>query len=213
VVGQHHVSGPGCVELATTLVRALAQQRNELPARLLNTCLLGNRYDCHTLVELQLPRSGRWMLLDPTFAVTARRSDGGWATAADISQAVRGEDWTDIRFVPLSEDSLAWLRGYYIDYPLLFVSPFGQAPPHPDGGPPILRYYEEVGLPVKEKGEYAIRCGRSSEAEVVIDGHSTALRCQGLEGLSEIRSASSIEGPNRTVKAYRPRRFVFQRRP
>ena len=153
------------------------------------------------------------MLLDPTFAVTARRSDGGWATAADVSEAVRREDWTDISFVPLSDDSLACLRGYYIDYPLLFVSPFGQDRPHADDGPSILRYYEEVGLPVKEKGEYAIRCGRSSEAEVVIDGHSTTLRCQGIEGLSEIRAASSIEGPNRTVKAYRPRRFVFQRQP
>ena len=95
VVSQEHVAGPGCVEFAQALVRALRQQRNRLPARLLNTCLLGNGYDCHTLVELYLPRSGRWMLLDPTFAVTARRRDREWATAGDVSDAVRRGDWNE----------------------------------------------------------------------------------------------------------------------
>lgn len=210
VVKRQQVTGPGCVELAMALIEALQQQRNPLPARFLNTCLLGNRYDCHTLVELQLPRSDRWMLLDPTFAVTARRRSGEWATASDVSDAVRREDWAGIRFVPLAENSLSLLRAYYIDYPLLFVSPFGQEPPHPDGGPAILRYYEEVPLPVRQGGGYAIRCQGGSEATVVIDGRPTEFRCQGRDGLSEIRSAPSIAKLDSAIQVYRPRRFVFQ---
>jgi hypothetical protein len=210
VVKEQRVAGAGCVELARALLCALAQQRNGLQARLLNTCLLGNYYDCHTLVELHLPRSDRWMLLDPTFAVTARRDDGGWATAADISQAVRQEHWTGISFVPLSAESLGWLHGYYIDYPLLFVSPFGEDRPHADGGPPILRYYERVPLPLHKPGAYAVRCSSTTtETEVRLDGHAAVLTCQGRDALSEIRSASSIEAPDNTVEVYRPRRFLF----
>ncbi len=209
VVGQQGVTGPGCVELALTLVRVLEQQRTGLAARPFNTCLLGNSYDCHTLVELELPSSGRWMLLDPTFAVTARRRGGEWATAREISNAVRREDWTSIRFVPLAEASLAWLRAYYIDYPLLYVSPFGEERPHPNGGPSILRYYERVPVPVKQQGAYAIRCRNSSAAEVVLDGRPTVVTCQGRDALSETRSASSIEVPDDDADVYRLRRSVF----
>ncbi len=210
VVRQQGVGGPGCSELAFTLVRALTEQGNRLPARLLNTCLLGNYYDCHTLVELYRPSADSWMLLDPTFAVAARRSDGEWATAADVSKAVRREDWSSIRFVPLDEHGMARLRSYYIDYPLLFVSPFGQEAPRPDEGPPILRYYEELALPVQQGGFYAVRCLDGSTAEVLIDGRPTTLTCQGREGLSEIRRARSIvERREHTIKVYRPRRFLF----
>ena len=210
MVVQQRVSGPGCVELALVLLRALEQQRSGLPARLFSTCLLGNLHDCHTLVELYLPHSDRWMLLDPTFAVTARRVGGDWATARDISGAVRREDWTGITFVPLEDASFSRLHAYYIDYPLLFVSPFGQGQPHPDGGPTILRYYEEVPLPVRVKGHYAIRCRSSSEAEIVLDGRPALITCQGPDALSEIRVASSIEESDASrVRVYKPRRFVF----
>jgi hypothetical protein len=209
VVAQQHTTGPGCVELALALVRALEQQRTGLAARLLNTCLLGNHSDCHTLVELQLPSSGRWMLLDPTFAVTARGRGGEWATADEVSRAVRREDWTSIRFVPLADQSLSWLRAYYIDYPLLFVSPFGQERPHPRGGPSILRYYERVPLPVKAEGSYAIRCRGASTAQVMLDGRRDLVTCQGDDALSEIRFASSLDVAAGTADVYRLRRSVF----
>ena len=48
IVRQFGASGPGCVEYAHALLRALADQRNPLRARLLNTCLLGNYFDCHS---------------------------------------------------------------------------------------------------------------------------------------------------------------------
>jgi len=210
VTREHHMRGPGCVEFAVALLRVLEQQHNALHARLLNTCLLGNYYDCHTLVELQLPGSGRWMLLDPTFAVTARLPDGRWASAADVSDAVRHQDWTRIRFVPLARDSMDWLRDYYIDYPLLFVSPFGEKRPRADRGPSILRYYERVALPVSEPGAYAVRCGPSNRAELVIDGRPTTVDCSGPDRLSAIRLASSIDGSSRArLEVYRPRRYVF----
>jgi hypothetical protein len=210
VVRSQGVSGPGCVEFALTLLRALAEQGNRLPSRILNTCLLGNLYDCHTLVEFYRPSSGAWMVLDPTFAVAARRGDGEWATATDISDAARREHWTGITFVSLDEAGISRLRSYYIDYPLLFVSPFGQAAPRAEDGPAILRYYEEVALPVRETGSYAIRCLDGSTADVLIDGRPTVLTCQGRDRLSEIRRASSIEVRRAdTIQAYRPRRFLF----
>lgn len=209
VVSQHGVTGPGCVELALTLLRALEQQRTGLAARLFNTCLLGNHYDCHTLVELELPSSGRWMLLDPTFAVTARLRGGDWATAREISNAVRREDWASIQFVPLADQSMSSLRAYYIDYPLLFVSPFGQERPYADGGPSILRYYERVQVPVRQEGAYAIRCRNTSEANVVLDGRPTVVTCQGRDALSEVHSASLVEVPGQGADVYRLRRSVF----
>lgn len=210
VVRQAGARGPGCVEFALTLLGALAEQGNRLPSRVLNTCLLGNLYDCHTLVELYRPSSRAWMVLDPTFAVAARRGDGEWATATDISDAARREHWTGITFVPLDEAGISRLRSYYIDYPLLFVSPFGQAAPRADDGPAILRYYEEVALPVRARGFYAVRCLDGSTADTLIDGRPTLLTCQGRDALSEIRQASSIEERREhTIRAYRPRRFLF----
>jgi hypothetical protein len=150
------------------------------------------------------------MVLDPTFAVAARRDDGEWATATDLSDAARREHWRGITFVPLDEAGISRLRAYYIDYPLLFVSPFGQAAPRADDGPPILRYYEELALPVQERGYYAIRCLDGSTAEVLLDGRPTVLTCRGSDRLSEIRHASSIEGRGEhAIRAYRPRRFLF----
>jgi hypothetical protein len=110
----------------------------------------------------------------------------------------------------LDEAGISRLRSYYIDYPLLFVSPFGQAAPRAEDGPAILRYYEEVALPVRETGSYAIRCLDGSTADVLIDGRPTVLTCQGRDRLSEIRRASSIEVRRAdTIQAYRPRRFLF----
>jgi hypothetical protein len=150
------------------------------------------------------------MILDPTFALAARRADGQWATAADLSEADRHYSWTSIRFVPLDDHTVSRLRSFYIDYPLYFVSPFGQDPPHPDAGPSILQYYEEVAMPVREQGVYAVRCLDGSTADVLIDGQETRLTCQGRDGLSELRSASSIEDRGeRTTRVYRSRRFVF----
>lgn len=209
-VRRRGVSGPGCVELAATLLRTLAQEGNGLPSRYLNTCLLGNLYDCHTLVEIYRPSSGAWMLLDPTFAVTARRADGDWATAADLTVAARRLSWKGISFVPLDSDSVSRLRSYYIDYPLLFVSVFGEGRPEVKDGPSILRYYEEVPLPRHERGSYAIRCLEGSTAEALIDGHRETLTCQGRDRLSWIRLASSIEAlRGHPIGVYRSRRFLF----
>jgi hypothetical protein len=208
VVRQAGLARPTCVEFAITLLGTLAEQGNRLPSRVLNTCLLAP--DCHTLVEMYRPSSRSWMILDPTFAVTARRGDGEWATVTDLSDAVRREHWTDITVVPLDESSISRLKSYYIDYPLLFVSPFGEATPRPDDGPAILRYYERVALPVHETGAYAVRCLGGSTADVLIDGRPTVLTCQGRDRLSEIRHASSfVELRGQTIQAYRPRRFLF----
>jgi hypothetical protein len=149
------------------------------------------------------------MVLDPTYALAVQRADGEWATAKDLSNAVRRQTWANIRFVPLDGDTISRLKSSYIDYPLYFVSPFGQDPPRPDVGPSVLRYYEEVALPlpVKERGTYAIRCLDGSTA--VVDRRLRS-RYVLRDRLSEIRTASSIEErQENTIKVYRPRRFVF----
>jgi hypothetical protein len=209
-VRRQGVSGPSCVQMAATLLRALTSQGNRLPSRYLNTCLLGNRYDCHTLVEMLLPSSGSWMLLDPTFAVTARRDDGEWATAGDLSDAVRRKSWAHITFVPLNAEAFSRLRSYYIDYPLLFVSVFGEEWPEVVDGPSILGYYEEVPLPLHEPGTYAIRCLEGPTAQALIDGRLETLTCQGRDRLSWLRPASTIEERRaHTIEVYRARRFLF----
>lgn len=136
VVRQSESPGPGCVEYAQALLRALDDRRNPLPARLFSTCLLGNHFDCHTLVEMYLPSQGEWALLDPTFGITVRRRlDGRWATAADVALAVSDHCWTAIEPIGLTSAGLKQVSSYYIDYPLLVVSPFGEKEPTTDGEP------------------------------------------------------------------------------
>jgi hypothetical protein len=213
VVRDAKTPGPGCEQFADALLRALADQNNPLPVRRLGSCLLANTYDCHTLVEVYLPSRRSWMILDPTFGVAARRrSNGQWASAADISSAVRRGDWDAISYVPLAGDSLDALRSYYIDYPLLFVSPFGEEGPTTKLGPSILRYYTEVSLPVRGRGAYAVRCPERRTVNLLVDERPTTLVCSGTDSLSAVRVASSIEPPDAggsTARVYRLRRFVF----
>ena len=78
-----------CTDYATVLLSLLPQMNITQPARYLNVCLKPNSYDGHTLVEFQGP-GGTWMILDPTFDLTVRRTaDGQWATASDVSAATR----------------------------------------------------------------------------------------------------------------------------
>jgi hypothetical protein len=211
---EDRVSTASCNEYAQALSEALSEQGNRPPTRILNVCLLGNLYDCHTLVEMLRPSRQQWMLLDPTFGVTVRRRrDGEWATAADLSAAARLEDWRGLSIVALTDESLSLLHSYYIDYPLLFVSSFGQEVPSPDGGPSILRYYQEIALPFRNRpGAYAVRCMKGSTAPVLVNGLPTEVTCSGRDGLSQVRAASSLAslpGHEGEVRAYRPRRFVF----
>ena len=205
-------SVPICDDFAHALIQGLAQQNNPLESRSLGTCLLANSYDCHTLVALHRPSAGKWMLLDPTFGVSPRRSDGDWATLADLTKAARDEDWSGLRFVPLVNESLDYLVSYHIDYPLLFVSPLAaNGRPLSANEPSVLRYYHEVRLPFRGiLGVYAIRCREVGITPVLIDGVVTTVTCQGTDALSELRPASSIEAvPGHNVRAYRPRRFLF----
>jgi hypothetical protein len=207
-------AGPGCSDYAVALVRSLKDQNNPLPARATHSCLLANSFDCHSLVELLLPSRGTWMILDPTFGIAVRRrSDGGWASASDLSKAARDGDWKAVSYVALANGSLALLRSYYIDYPLLFVSPLRSEHPTEGPGPSILRYYSEVPLPVREDhGSYAVRCPDGEPAHLLVDGRLVTFECSGRDRLSPVREASSVESPGglpTRARLYRLRRFVF----
>src|SRR5262249_34237985 len=78
-----------CSDFADTLLRVLAEANVQLPARRVEAALNPNHFDVHTLVELLNSETQRWMLLDPTFDLTVKRSDDGtWATATTVSSIV-----------------------------------------------------------------------------------------------------------------------------
>jgi len=58
-------------------------------ARYLNLSFNAAWLDAHTLVELLNLDTGDWILLDPTFSLSAKRSDGEWASAEGVSQAIQ----------------------------------------------------------------------------------------------------------------------------
>ena len=130
-----------------------------------------------------------------------------------MMEAARRQDWGAVSIVPLASDSVAALRSYYIDYPLLFISPFGEGRPTVEGGPSILQYYEEAGLPLRgRRGSYAVRCSHERSDDLLIDGRPATVVCGGRDGLSAVRVVSSIEPPagrGTAARVYRLRRFVF----
>ena len=76
-----------CNDYAETLLRVMADINSQLLSRRLDIALNPNNYDAHTLVEMYETSSARWMLLDPTFDLSVKRSsDGKWASADDVSE-------------------------------------------------------------------------------------------------------------------------------
>jgi hypothetical protein len=200
-----------CTDYAAMLLSALGEINIQQPARSLNACLKPNSYDCHTLVEFREPRGDVWMLLDPTFDLTARQSsDGQWATAADVSQATRRMNFSDVTFQFLGRgDSIA--RNYYIDYPLLFLNVYsGGAEMEAAEAASSLPFMEPVPIPVIAQSVYALQGTAGGSVRAMVDGVDVALPCDVVDGLTYIFAAGLIsrsEGPAPTL--YRPRRFVF----
>ena len=67
--------------------------------------------DVHVFVEVLDGDTNRWMVLDPTFGLAAKRAaDGGWASAADIASAAVTQDWPAINYVFLTAENDAYAR-------------------------------------------------------------------------------------------------------
>lgn len=199
-----------CGDYAVVLVSILGQINITQPARLLNVCLKPNSYDGHTLVEFQEPIGRTWMLLDPTFDLTARRaSDGGWATASDISKATRSMTFSDVTYQFLGARGNSVATSYYLDYPLLYLIVCPQSG-CPLTGPTSVPYMDPVGMPITGPGLYAIQGPPGDYVAVSVNGSEVRLPCDANDGLTYVFYAQSVDSlPGYSVSAFKPHRFVF----
>jgi len=208
-----------CVDYANALIDAIRQSGIELQVRSRSVCLVPNFYDCHTFVEAFDSSTGRWIVLDPTFGIVARRaSDGGYATTDEISVATRLQQWNDIYYEPVSAAGFAYAEDYYLDYPLLFLHVYDPAVTGVIGGEvSAIRFYTELPFPFggQSRRIIALRCpAGSGSTQVVIDGVARDIDCSGIDDLAHVVIASSIQSsPDATVVTaptlFEPNRYIF----
>jgi hypothetical protein len=160
-------------------------------------------------VEIFDPAQNRWLLADPTFGLTVRLADSRWATAQDVSDATKNSSWNQLRFQYLGPRGDSLVRGYYIDYPLLFLN-ISPTYPYWNAFSPLPYYEELAGLP-QGAGLFAVQVYGVAELELLMSGSPGRLRT-GIDGLSPIFAALSVSATPATptwIRVYRPRRFLF----
>ena len=197
-----------------TLLRMLSQVNIRTTARRLDVAFTALLSDIHTLVELLEPASQRWMLLDPVFGLSARKSNGAWATASDVSTATQGWNWSDISYVFLWAAGDAYVQAHHVDYPLLYLNVYQDGQPIEIGSAhSSLPYLQAVALPATGSPDaYAVRCTSSSTVDVIIDGTLTHVSCDGVDSVSAAFRASTVAAVGSGTPAfdlYRVGRFVF----
>jgi hypothetical protein len=214
-VRQHVHETANCTDYTVALLILMTDANVGLPARVLNTCLNPNLYDCHTLVEFQ-NSDGRWIVADPTFGLLARRdADGELAGAIDIELATRALDWAAIDYELVTPDGTAFAEDYYLDYPLLFLNVLEPAPASdyllPLESP--LSFFDNVGTGPVSGGDYAIRClAGQDEVTILVDGSARNVLCEpGIDGISQVLTVDTLEIPISTgpVHVLKPRRFLY----
>ena len=164
--------------------------------------------ETHALVEFYDTDSGSWMILDPMFDLTVQKTSGGWATAEDMQKATLNKSWSSItyKFLGSYGDSLA--RGYYMDYPLLYLNIGKPAPP--TGNDP-LPYLQIRLLPTAGYGIYLVQSSQNP-VNLVVDGQTRSISTNGIQSLSPMFWATSIalpQGSTASVNVYVPNRYVF----
>lgn len=116
---------PRCSDYAATLVDLLGQMglsfSGHSPYVQYLAFRLGTR-DTHTLVTAWNDAQQVWMILDPMFGWSLKRTlDGGYATQQDMNASVIAKQWSAITYVPLCDDSLHFAQTMALDYPLLWL--------------------------------------------------------------------------------------------
>ena len=200
-----------CWDYARVLNILLPQLNTGLASQVFNVAFNPNGFDTHTLVEVRDPRDSRWILLDPTFAMTVRRTaDGSLATAAEVSQATRAGRWNALQFVPRTPIGLTTAQSYYLDYPLLFLNVLDGANVSPDvvSAKP---YLEPLGASVAGHGVYAV-ASSISPRKLLVGGTLRSMNTSGVDRLTPLFWADSVaplpeDDPSLVI--YRPRRYVF----
>jgi len=205
-----------CTEFTKALMQALTEASVRLPARSLAACFNPNFFDCHELVEILEPETGRWQTLDPTFGMVALRADGIAATAEEISAAARAQNWGAISYRLLTPAGDAYARAYYLDYPLLFLDLFNleRTAFLTPAVTQLSPFLADAGLSVQNVwGPYAFECAAGvSQVTVQQDGSTQVYGCTAGSGLSQIVLASTMSGlpgDQSLARIWRLRRAVF----
>jgi hypothetical protein len=204
-----------CTDYSLGLLLILNEMQLGLDARFLNIAFNPiNSYDAHTLVEMYNPDLGRWMLLDPTFDLSPKRSaDGSWATAEDMSSAARSMSWNDISYELLGTRQAAYASAYYLDYPLLYLNVrFDSGTFDPAHAPSLLPYLTEQTFPQAANGFYLVRSTSTQPVTISNSGGAFSTSTNGVDNLSAIFFAYSVDvldSPS-DLQLFTPNRYVFQ---
>lgn len=207
-----------CVDYSNALRQYIKESGLSLVVRNGSVCLVPNSYDCHTFVEVQNEVNGDWNVLDPTFGLTmTRATDGLSATSQDISNATRQQRWSDIDYLPLTQNGFAYADAYYIDYPLLYVHVYDPLVSFILGDEQsVLPYYDVITGPLDAQHAVPVALGcaaGSTSVSAIVDSVPSEVPCEGVDNLSMIFTASSVhladESTGEILTRYHPRRYVF----
>jgi len=205
-----------CTDYTTALLNALSEANVGLIARRVDVCLNPNSYDCHELTEVFNPETARWSTLDSTFGLETLRSDGVPATTSEISAAVRSFNWNGLKFNFLTASGNSYAKGYYLDYPLLFVDVYSRTGPGFDDAvlEDLAPYYTNVGTTVTNNwGPYALACASGfSSATVNWNGSPASFPCTSGIGITRVFYAVSLSptiGDQSVLSVLSPNRYIF----
>lgn len=201
-----------CLDYRETLIPILNEMRvgSGLPVdqqpRRLNIAF--DVYDVHALAETYNTSTGKWVILDPTFALAiTRTSDGEYATKEEVQQATLNQQWGDITYTPLGSFGTTIAHNYYLDYPLLYVN---LGVPARNTGNHVLAYLQNVALPASGHALYAIQ--GTSPVSIVVNGQTQTMETLSADSVSQLFFADTLAvpaGSTATLQAYKPNRYVF----
>ena len=207
-----------CADFSNALIAELTQIGVGVTVHTRDGCLTPNAFDCHTFVEILEPQTGRWLVLDPTFGLIPHRAaDGAYATAEEVSESTRSQQWTDIRYEPVTSARFAYADAYYVDYPLLFFHLFGPKTFALIGDElSVLHFYDELTFPhVQEAAAaFAIRCPpETAEMDILVEGEWMNMPCLGVDNMTPMVWGSKFDvdvtAGGYTPVLLKPKRFEF----
>jgi hypothetical protein len=204
-------------DFSGTLLQVLSEMNLQLQAQRLDVAFDPNGVDGHTLVELFSSTINRWMLLDPTFDLSVRRTDTSWATAEDVSQATLAANWNSVVYVFLGGSGDAYARSYYLDYPLLFANIYHQGQPITLGqGVSVLPFLAPAAIPSNDAVQtFVVRCASPTVVNVTIGGSPRDLPCNGVDSLTPgfIGTVAAPANGQPAFQLYLVPRYRFARAP
>ena len=207
-----------CWDYATAMVNMVQALGNGVQTRVSGTCFqphVPGGGDCHVVVELYDPTSGRWVIADPTFGLAPHNAaDNSQATLDDMQTMARTKNWGAISYEFLTPQGAYWANNYYLDYPLLFVNVLSSccadSPTVSPEDTTVLADYETlVPSDPATRAVYNATCPPgSSSVSLTIDDAPVTLPCDSVIGMTVSFWATHVTAqPGAAV--YTPLRNVF----